>query len=63
MNAEDRDRLRRRETELLLRIDRMKRTMNETGELTTLARQAGLLKEAQEELRRVQEALAGEGPN
>ncbi len=59
MNTEDLTRLRRREAELLARIERMKKTMNETQELDTLARQAKLFKEAQEELRRVQEQLAG----
>ena len=51
-------RLHRREAELLNRLERMKKTMNETGELATLARQAALFKEAQEELARVQEELA-----
>jgi hypothetical protein len=54
-------RLRRRETELLNRIERMKKTMNETGDLSTLARQAVLFKEAQDELRRIQEKLAAAG--
>ena len=59
MNAEDLTRLRRREAELIGRIERMKKTMNETQELDTLARQSKLFKEAQDELRRVQEQLAG----
>lgn len=54
---DDLARLKKREEELLNRIERMKRTMNETGELDTLARQAKLFSEAQEELRRVQEKL------
>ncbi len=62
MNTEDLTRLRRREAELLARIERMKKTMNETQELDTLARQAKLFKEAQDELRRVQEQLAAEPP-
>ncbi len=62
MNTEDLTRLRRREAELLARIERMKKTMNETQELDTLARQAKLFKEAQDELRRVQEQLASEPP-
>jgi hypothetical protein len=54
---DDLARLKKREEELLNRLERMKRTMNETGELDTLARQAKLFSEAQEELRRVQEKL------
>ncbi len=52
-------RLRRRETEILVRIDRLKSTMNETKALDTLAFKAKLFKEAQDELRRVQNKLAG----
>jgi uncharacterized protein YydD (DUF2326 family) len=55
---DDLARLKKREEELLNRIERMKRTMNETGELDTLARQAKLFSEAQEELRRVQDKIA-----
>jgi len=51
--------LRRREAEILARIDRLKRTMNETKALDTLAFKAKLFKEAQDELRRVQDKLAG----
>jgi hypothetical protein len=54
-------RLRRRETEILARLDRLKRTMNETSALDTLAFKAKLFKEAQEELRHVQDKLAGLG--
>jgi hypothetical protein len=54
---DDLARLKKREEELLNRLERMKRTMNETGELDTLARQAKLFSEAQEELRRVQDKL------
>lgn len=49
----------RREADILARIDRLKRTMNETKALDTLAFKAKLLKEAQDELRRVQDKLAG----
>ena len=52
-------RLRRREAELLERIERLRKAMNETKELNTLAFKGKLFKEAQEELRRVQEKLAG----
>jgi hypothetical protein len=52
-------RLRRREGEILARIDRLKSTMNETKALDTLAFKAKLLKEAQDELYRVQDKLAG----
>ncbi len=55
-------RLRRRETELLARIERMKQRMNETKELDTLAFKSKLYKEAQDELRRVQDKLAGREP-
>jgi len=58
LSGEETARLHRREAELLNRIERMKKTMNETGELATLARQAALFKEAQEELARVQEELS-----
>jgi hypothetical protein len=51
--------LRRREAEILTRIDRLKSTMNETKALDTLAFKAKLLKEAQDELYRVQDKLAG----
>ena len=56
---EEIDRLRRREAELLIRIKRMKRRMNETHELDTLALNVKLFEEAQQELRRVQEKLTG----
>jgi hypothetical protein len=52
-------RLRRREAEILARIDLLKRTMSETKALDTLAYKAKLFKEAQDELRRVQDKLAG----
>ncbi|MBE3112836.1 MAG: hypothetical protein IMZ46_20385 [Acidobacteria bacterium] len=59
MNKEEIARLRRREAEILTRIDRLKSTMNETKALDTLAFKAKLFKEAQDELRRVQDKLAG----
>lgn len=55
----ERARLERREAELLQKIDRLRKAMNETRELNTLAFKSKLLKEAQEELNRVQEKLAG----
>lgn len=61
-NTLDRDevsRLRRREAEILKRIDLLKRTMSETKALDTLAFKSKLFKEAQDELRRVQDKLAG----
>jgi hypothetical protein len=55
-------RLRRREAELLARIERMKQRMNETKELDTLAFKSKLYKEALDELRRIQDKLAGREP-
>jgi hypothetical protein len=54
-------RLRRREAELLERIDKIKKRMNETKDLDTLAFKSKLFKEVQDELRRVQDKLAGRG--
>jgi DnaJ-domain-containing protein 1 len=51
--------LQRREAELLQRIERLRKAMNETKELNTLIFKGKLFKEAQEELRRIQERLAG----
>jgi hypothetical protein len=59
LNKEEIIRLRRREEEILARIDLLKRTMSETKALDTLAFKAKLFKEAQDELRRVQDKLAG----
>ncbi|MGA2532535.1 MAG: hypothetical protein ABSG19_05805 [Candidatus Aminicenantales bacterium] len=53
------ERLRRREEELLARIDRLKTSMSQTSEIDTLVFKNGLMKQAQEELRRVQEKLTG----
>jgi len=57
MTREELGRLRRREAELLIRLERMKQRMNETHELDTLALHVKLFEEAQQELRRVQEKL------
>jgi flagellar biosynthesis regulator FlaF len=52
-------RLKRREAEILARIERLKSTMNETKAIDTLAFKSKLYREAQDELRRVQDKLAG----
>ena len=59
LTKEEIARLRQREAEILVRIERLKTTMNETKALDTLAFKAKLFKEAQDELRRVQDKLAG----
>ncbi len=59
LTKEEIARLRRREAEVLARIDLLKRTMSDTKALDTLAYKAKLFKEAQDELRRVQDKLAG----
>jgi hypothetical protein len=59
LTEEETTRLRRREAEILVRIDRLKSTMSETKALDTLAFKAKLFKEAQDELHRVQDKLAG----
>ena len=59
LTEEEIARLRRREDEILARIDLLKRTMSETKALDTLAYKAKLFKEAQDELRRVQDKLVG----
>jgi len=59
LTEEEIARLRRREAKVLARIDLLKRTMSETKALDTLVYKAKLLKEAQDELRRVQDKLAG----
>jgi len=59
LNKEEIARLRRREAEILARIDLLKRTMSETTALDTLAYKGKLFKEAKDELRRVQDKLAG----
>jgi len=59
VNSEERRKLRRRETELLQRIEILKKAMNETKELDTLALKGKMFKEVQDELRRVQTKLSG----
>jgi hypothetical protein len=59
LSAEEIARLKRREAEVLARLERLKSTMNKTKALDTLAFKAKLFKEAQDELRRVQDKLAG----
>ena len=59
LTAEDMARLKRREAEVLARLDRLKRTMKETRAIDTLAFKAKLFKEAQDELRRIQDKIAG----
>jgi flagellar biosynthesis regulator FlaF len=59
LTEEDVARLKKREAEILVRIDRLKRTMNETKAIDTIAFKAKLLREAQDELYRVQDKLAG----
>jgi hypothetical protein len=59
LTEEDKVRLRRREAEILARIERLRSTMNETKAIDTLAFKSKLYREAQDELRRVQDKLAG----
>ncbi len=59
LSEEEITRLRRREAEILTRLERLKSTMSETKAIDTLAFKAKLFKEAQDELRRVQDKLAG----
>lgn len=59
LSDEDVARLRRRETEILARLERLKQTMKETRAIDTLAFKSKLFNEAQDELRRVQDKLAG----
>ena len=59
LTEEETARLRKREAEILVRLDRLKSTMDKTKALDTLAFKAKLFKEAQDELRRVQDKLAG----
>ena len=59
MSIEGRIRLKQREAELLKRIERLKKAMNETRELNTLGSKGKLFKQAQGELRRVQAKLSG----
>jgi hypothetical protein len=59
VTTDERFRLKQREAELLKRIERLKRAMNETSELETLANKGKLFKQARAELRRLQDRLAG----
>ncbi len=59
LTDEDKARLRRREAEIVARIERLKRTMSETKAIDTLAFKSKLYNEALDELRRVQDKLAG----
>ena len=59
LTEEEIARLKRREAEILVRVERLKSTMSETKALDTIAFKAKLLKEAQAELHRVQDKLAG----
>jgi len=59
LTEEETARLRRRESEILVRIERLKDTMNKTKAIDTLAFKSKLFQEAQDELRRVQDKLAG----
>jgi cell division protein FtsB len=52
------EKLRRREAELIERIERLKTSMSRTSEIGTLVFKNNLMKEAQYELRRVQEKLS-----
>jgi len=56
---EEIEKLRKREAELLERIERLRTSIDQTGEISTLVFKNNLLKEAQDELRRVQEKLTG----
>jgi hypothetical protein len=60
IDDEERLSLKRREAELLERIERLKKSMNETKALDTLVFKSKLYKETQEELRRIQDKLAGD---
>jgi len=59
VNSEERRKLRRREAELIQRIEILKKAMSETKELDTLALKGKMFKEVQDELRRVQAKLSG----
>jgi hypothetical protein len=59
LTEEDKARLRRREAEILVRIERLKSTMSETKAIDTLAYKSKLYREAQDELHRIQDKLAG----
>ena len=52
------EQLRRREKSLLKRIEKMRKTMNETVELSTLGFMTELMDEAKKELEMIQERLS-----
>ena len=56
---DDLDRLQKREKELLARVEMLKSSMDRTGEIDTLVFKNKLMKEVQDELRRVQDKLSG----
>ena len=56
-NKEYTEQLKRREKELLARIEKMRKTMNDTVELNTLDFMSDLFEEAKKELEIVQEKL------
>jgi len=57
-NKEYLENLRRKERTILARIEKMRKTMNETVELKTLGFMTELLEEAKKELEMVQEKLS-----
>ena len=57
--SDETEKLRRREEELLARIEKLKASMSQTSEIDTLVFKNTLMKQVQEELRRVQEKLTG----
>jgi ferritin len=57
-NKEYLENLRRKEQALLERIEKMRKTMNETVELKTLGFMSELLEEAKKELEMVQDKLS-----
>jgi len=57
-NKEYLENLRRKERTILARIEKMRKTMNETVELKTLGFMTELLDEAKKELEMVQEKLS-----
>jgi ferritin len=56
-NKEYLENLRRKEQALLVRIEKMRKTMNETVELKTLGFMSELLEEAKKELEMIQEKI------
>lgn len=57
-NKEYLENLRRKEQNILARIEKMRKTMNETVELKTLGFMTELLEEAKKELEMIQEKLS-----